>query len=322
MFYCGRPPVLLETMSPSDTTLRNDVGRKQSDLDLSAFGESKRPEQRRGNSSQPRFQRDLNPDDGTCHDGKAQKLASERCEAMLEHQHARWQLSEYCKECMAFCASSLNGADDTEELQRARETTRLLATSRRLDLVRLKKLSTFAVAVILAPVGAEDVTTANRLQLGQVLTLSTVVFMFFRAVSGILLIFAKRRVKANVTYGKCPGEWKRSLSAEYLKTLSDCQPRTHLAFAIRFMRSGFDGGSESAGTMSNRIFQERGGVYDDVHLNEGAFAIMLHRKVSMLLVLLAIHWPKLISESSANVDINGETLVEMTFPSSYTSPFL
>lgn len=172
---------------------------KQSDLDLSAFRESKSPEQKRDNSFQPRFRRDHNPDDGTRHDGKAQKLASERREAMLEHQHARRQLSEHRKECLAFCARSrarsLNGHDDTEELQGAREMTRLLATFRRLDLVRVKKLSTFAVAVIFAPVGAEGVTTANRLHLGLVLTLSKLLFPCSHAVSGILLIFLKRHVK-------------------------------------------------------------------------------------------------------------------------------
>lgn len=68
-----------------------DTNRRswQLDLDLSALRESKKPEQKRGNSSQPRLQRSQNHNDetrnfaGEGHDDKIQNSARERHKAML-----------------------------------------------------------------------------------------------------------------------------------------------------------------------------------------------------------------------------------------------
>lgn len=77
-----------------------------------------------------------------------------------------------------------------------RDLTMLLGTSLRMDLVRLENLSTFAVAVIFAPVGAEDVTTVHRLWLGLALTFTTVLYMCSQAIFGVVLVFLKLHIKA------------------------------------------------------------------------------------------------------------------------------
>lgn len=94
-------------------------------------------------------------------------------------------------ELKAFWARHLRWTDGTVTIQMARELMVLLDTSQRLKINYLKKLSTFAVAVIFAPVGAGGVTTVDRLRLGLGLTISTVLFMCTQAMKKYCPLFLK-----------------------------------------------------------------------------------------------------------------------------------